>query len=168
MVALNAEKEYAEEAKERHRVLSGSRANPQQEEQVPQFSEEPAHYEKTEHPTTHTTSSKSTSSAKASASQKTKDKKKTDGEAAQQAAEAAGTNRDYVFKAKFLQQHAPDLLKQVEIGKLTITQAIKQVKAEQKAAERAAEVAAMQLEVKGNYAPDIIHGDALESSQPDP
>ena len=172
VVALNAEKEYAEEAKERQRQAAQEMLEKRwgDEPLLPQFSEEATdNEEKSDRaPTTHTTSSRSSSSAKASASQKTKDKKKTDGEAAQQAAEAAGTNRDYVFKAKFLQQHAPDLLKQVEIGKLTITQAIKQVKAEQKAAERAAEVAAMQLEVKGNYAPDIIHGDALESSQPDP
>ena len=49
-----------------------------------------------------------------------------------------------------------------------VFEASKQLKTEQKSAARAAEVAAMQLEVKGNYAPDIIHGDALESSQPDP
>ncbi len=44
-----------------------------------------------------------------------------------------------------------------------MAQAAKQVKAEQKSANRAAEVAAMQLEVKGNYTPDIIHGDTLET-----
>lgn len=62
-----------------------------------------------------------------------------------------------------LQGYDPDLVKQVEAGTLTIPQAMKQVKAEQKAANRAAEVASMQLEVKGDYAPDIIHGDARES-----
>lgn len=110
MVALNAEKEYAEEAKERQLRLAGTRPNTKPQGDLPQFSGEGQGSQKTESnesdfklyarpSTTHTTSSKSTSSAKT----KAKDKSKHDGEAAQQAAEAAGTNRDYVAKVKFLQ-----------------------------------------------------------------
>ena len=124
MVALNAEKEYAEEAKERQQqAAQATNEKRYGAGSLPQFSEEATYNEKSNRaPTTHTTSSKSSSSAEASASQKAKDKKKTHGEAAQQSAEAAETNRDYVFKAKFLQQHAhneenrtlTDRLKQLE------------------------------------------------------
>jgi ribosomal protein L21E len=53
--------------------------------------------------------------------------------ATQQAAKALGTNRQYVSDAKKLQKEAPELLEKVKTGKLTISNAKKQLKNRQTA-----------------------------------
>ena len=167
MVALEAERELAEEAKERQRQnaqglnakLGRGETNV---ETFPHSSRDDPEPYRPATPTTHTARAGQTKKPKRTETDERASKSR------EQAAKLAGTNSSYVSKAKLVEAERPDLAEQVRRGTLSLEKAIKQIKAEQKAAERTAEVAAMQLEVKGNYAPDIIHGDALESSQPDP
>ena len=160
--ALEAERELAEEAKERKRQAAQATnekrwGNESLVETFPQATRDDPEPYRSATPTTHTAKAGQTKKPKRSETDERASKSR------EQAAKLAGTNSSYVSKAKLVEAERPDLAEQVRRGTLSLEKAIKQIKAEQKAAERTAEVAAMQLEVKGNYAPDIIHGDALES-----
>lgn len=136
VIALEAEPWFAEEARKRQITLAGTRPNSKPKGDLPEMFPEGQDEPKTAH--THTATSKHGTSKKK--------RDKNGGEAREQVARAVGTNAHYVSDAKTLGVEHPELLADIKAGKVSLNEAKKRVKQEKKAADRAAEVAAMQLE----------------------
>ncbi len=88
------------------------------------------------------------------------------GEAAEQAAKAAGTNRQYVADAKKLERDRPDLAAKVKRGEVTILRAKQQAKLDLRAAERKQRSAEAARRLPGGKMFNVHHGDFREWKLP--
>ena len=143
-MALEAERELAEEAKKRLRQTArdtNQKLGRGQTgvEMFPHPSRDDPEPYRPATPTTHIARAGQTKNPKRTETDERVSKSR------EQAAKLAGTNSSYVSKAKLVEAERPDLAEQVRLGTLSLEKAIKQIKAEQKAAARAAEVATCDL-----------------------
>ena len=135
MVALEAERELAEEAKERKlATLKQNQPKSAHATDVETFPHRTRDDPEPYRPTTHTARAGQTNKPKRTETDERASKSR------EQEAKLAGTNSSYVLKAKFVEAERPDLAEQVRLGTLSLEKAIKQIKAEQKAAARGGKV----------------------------
>lgn len=133
MIALEAEKAYAEEAAERKRELgrlAAERQHHPQPERVPQFVAEPNAAVNLGGGEGEPEAEQVDESRQAVADTRP------EGESRERAARQLHTNRQYVSDAKRLQRDRPDLAAKVRTGEITIPEAKETINAERRQAKR--------------------------------